>query len=324
MKKLFAENGFCVLKKLCSHEIIENIVKSIHTGIEYCAAELNCSQGDYLRNVSRWLHPSPVTENVYSIVKILEKNISDFIGAKVSLKKINVICKSVNANQPIPCHQDIAYSNENPYEFSLWLSLQDVKLEDGALEFLVGSHLKTIEPAIDFWQPNFEDKMYLSYDWQQNNIAVPVQAGDAIIFDSRIWHRSAQNSSGNNRFALVTRWSRVDYQPPEDIPERVPAAFGMWTSGKITQLLLKQGLKSCFDINISSDLITYIQLWQEKLDSPIKLPFMVDVPNVKRALNDVSILHRAAELHHGGDAQGTVYANLWQHFLLPLSLWLSQ
>ncbi|WP_409014043.1 phytanoyl-CoA dioxygenase family protein [Arsenophonus sp.] len=37
---------------------------------------------------------------------------------------------------PIPYHQDISYSRDDPYEFSLWLALQDVNLSDGVLEFL--------------------------------------------------------------------------------------------------------------------------------------------------------------------------------------------
>ena len=38
-----------------------------------------------------------------------------------------------------------------------------------------------------------------------------------------------------------------------------------------------------------------------------------------KSLNDLLILHRATQLHNGGDAQGGVYPNLWHHFLHPLS-----
>jgi len=324
-KKLFQEKGFSILKNVCCHETIESITKSVQANIKYCAAELDCSLADYLSNVSRWAHPSPVIENIYSLViSLLEKKVSDFIGEKIQLAKMNIICKSAYADKPVPCHQDIAYSRENPYEFSFWLALQDVGVEDGALEFLPASHLKKIEPAIDFWQPDFVDNMNLSAHWQQNKIAVPVQAGDAIAFDSRIWHRSAQNKSGSNRFALVTRWSRIDYQPPNDIPSKIPAAFGMWNCGKVTTTLLQQGLVHCFQMAVSAELIIYIQLWQEKLAQSVKLPFAINLTRAQKALNDVGILHRAAEHHNGGDAQGIVYANLWQHLLLSLSQWLKQ
>jgi ectoine hydroxylase-related dioxygenase (phytanoyl-CoA dioxygenase family) len=325
ISKIFQEKGVTVLKKLCTDEVIETITKSVQKNIEHCTKELNCSLTDYLSNVSRWVHPSPVTKEIYTLaVSELEKSASDFIDAKVQLVKMNIISKSTYADKPVPCHQDISYSRENPYEFSLWLALQDVGLEDGVLEFLPESHLKKIEPAIDFWQPDFVDNKYFSADWQQNKIAVPVKAGDAIAFDSRIWHRSAQNKSGSNRFALVTRWSRINYQPPNDIPEKNPAAFGMWTCGKVTEKLLQQGLIYCFQVNSTASLFDCIHIWQEKLEQSIKLPFLTNRLVVRKALKDVYILHCAAERHNGGDAQGIVYANLWHHFLLPLSQWLNQ
>jgi ectoine hydroxylase-related dioxygenase (phytanoyl-CoA dioxygenase family) len=325
INKNFQEKGFTILKNICATDMVEVITKSVWKNIHYCAKQLDCSIADYIGNVSRWVHPSPVTKEIYTLaVSALEKNASDFMGAKVQIAKMNIISKSAYADKPVPCHQDIAYSRESPYQFSLWLALQDVGLEDGVLEFLPESHLKAIEPAIDFWQPDFVDNMNLSEYWQQNKISTPVCAGDAIAFDSRIWHRSAENKSGSDRFALVTRWNCIDYQPPKNIPNKFPAAFGMWTCGKITETLLQQGLMHCFQINIFTDLLAYIRLWQEKLAESIQLPFSINIVAAKKALNNVYILHRAAEQHNGGDAQGIVYANLWHHFLSPLSQWLNQ
>lgn len=255
---------------------------------------------------------------------MLKQIAGDFLGEEAALSKVNIISKSAYANAPVPCHQDIAYSRENPYEFSLWLPLQDVTLKDGALEFLSGSHLRKIVPAVDFWEPYFEDKMYLSPDWQQNFISVPIRAGDAIVFDARIWHRSAKNESGHNRFAIVTRWSRINYCSTCEIPEKNPAKFGMWTCGALTETILKQGLLSCFQLDVDTDLSNLIPLWQERFKEEKPLPFLVDVPKAQRSLNDLWILHKAAKLHNGGDAQGIVYPNLWHCFLKPLSEWLEE
>lgn len=319
-RKYFDINGFNIIKNCCPIEVIDIINNSIKTKLQKCYTELNSSIGDYLRSVSRWMHPSPITENIYDmIVPLLKDKVSNFIGTEVVLAKMNIISKSAYADNPVPCHQDISYSREKPYQFSLWLALQNVDISDGVLEFLPKSHLGKIFPAIDFWQVNYSDQMYLSNDWQQNSIAVPVQSGDAIAFDSRIWHRSAKNTSGSNRFALVTRWSSIGYQPPKEIPEKSPANFGMWNCGKISEDLLQQGLKKWFQYDISADLITYIHLWQEKLSQRVKIPFEINLHNAQNVLKDLLILHQASEKHNGGDSQGTVYANLWKHFLFPLS-----
>jgi ectoine hydroxylase-related dioxygenase (phytanoyl-CoA dioxygenase family) len=322
-KRMFQNQGYIVLKDIFSHHLIESIYSNIIFTIQKCADELNCSITDYLTNVSRWVHPSPVTKCAFSFVETgIKKIANDFIGEEVNLSKINIITKSAHSTKPVPCHQDIAYSRESPYQFSIWLALQDVNLDDGPLEVLPQSHLDKIEPAIDFWEPNFIDKVYLSNKWQKNFISLPIKSGDAIIFDSRIWHRSSDNQSKQNRFALVTRWSQVNYELTYEVPEKNPAKFGMWTCGTLTETILQQGLLKCFQHNMNADLSNTIRLWQERLNQRIQLPFSINLLQAQKSLNDLWILNKAASLHNGGDAQGVVYSNLWRCFLEPLSEWL--
>ncbi len=323
LKADFEENGFCVLKNSLLPEPLEAIYQKLLGDITKCAQELNCSLKGYLTPVSRWADSSPITQNLRSFVATSLKEIaSHFIGEEVKLCKFNIISKSAYANSVVPCHQDIAYSKADPYEFSLWLPLQTVTLEEGPLAFLPKSHLEKIEPPVDFWDPDFIDKVFLSSHWQENQVAVPVQLGDIIAFDARTWHRSAKNTSGLNRFALVSRWTRHSYCPPDTIPDKVPAPFGMWTCGSLTALLLQRGLLNCFQIETEADLAICIPLWQEKLQEKITLPFSIDLPQAKKALKDLMILHQASQLHNGGDAQGVIYANAWRHFLSALSEWL--
>jgi ectoine hydroxylase-related dioxygenase (phytanoyl-CoA dioxygenase family) len=310
MKTKFKEHGFCILENIVSQNDVRIIYHNVLNNIGACAAELNCTPENYLRNVSRWVQPSPITEFIYTNICSLGKRIlSDFFGEEVELSKMNVITKSAYASHPIPCHQDIAYSRENPYEFSLWIALQDVDLNSGPLEFLPRSHLGKISPAVDFWDPDFIDKTYLSAHWLNNFVSCPVKTGSAIMFDSRIWHRSSENKLGLNRFAVVTRWSRKSYMPPSDIPEKIMAPFGLWTCGKHTADLLKKGLLHCFQIESTGDIITDIDLWIAQKPGP----------KAQQVLENLSILHRASLLHNGGDAQGIVYPELWRHFLEPLS-----
>lgn len=326
LRKKFQETGFCVLKNAFPYQLIKQINQTIQTAITRYADELECSLADYLTHVSRWLHPSRLTEPLYHWIKSPLKTLAEeFIDDEVKLAKMNIISKSAHANQPVPCHQDIAYSRENPYEFSFWLALHEVNTAAGVLEFLPGSHREEIAPAVDFWDPEFVDTLQKSTRWQHQAIAVPVQTGDIIAFDSRIWHHSAYNASGEDRFALVTRWSQKSYQPPNVIPEKIPAPFGMWTCGPVTKALLKQGLATCFQPPVVSvDWTTCIALWQKKLAESKTLPFAVNGPRAQKSLKGVSILDRAATLHNGGDAQGSVYANLWRDLLQPLSEWINR
>ncbi|MGP1925040.1 MAG: phytanoyl-CoA dioxygenase family protein [Arsenophonus sp. NEOnobi-MAG3] len=323
-RSIFEETGMVVLNNAINHELILFINKIVTFWINTYAKELGCNIGDYLKSVSRWAHPSLMIDQLYPLIETPFMDIARvFIGTSVRLHKINIISKSAYADSSIPCHQDISYSREDPYEFSLWLALQDVNLSDGVLEFLRYSQKDKIEPAVDFWSPEFIDQKQQSDKWQKNLIKVPVKMGDAIAFDSRIWHRSAQNTSGKNRFALVTRWSRSNNPLFLDIPERIPAYFGMWTCAKVTESLLKKGLEKLSQQAVCTDFTTIIKLWQKQLTYQKKLPFYINTNQTKKALKLVSILNYAATYHNGGDAQGKIYAHLWYNLLRPINQWLN-
>ncbi|MFY7698268.1 MAG: phytanoyl-CoA dioxygenase family protein [Legionella sp.] len=318
-KDQLLHQGYCLIPNLCTPQTISQVKPGLFQAIDHCALALSCDTSNYLRNVSRWVHPSPITHQAYTLIPSLQQKVNAVMGQPMTLQKTNIISKSIYANAAVPCHQDLAYSPQNPYQLSLWLALDTVKPEDGALSFWAGSHLHAIEAAIDFWQPDFQDLISQSPGWLNGQVSVAVNAGDGILFDSRIWHKSEPNTSGNNRFALVTRWSHEAYTPPH-IPDRVMSAFGMWTCGQKTHDLLQAGLKQYFNLNGSKDFIGCILQWQELLPTA-KLPFQLDIPRALDALEGVRILHLAAEQHNGGDSQGRVYANLWHALLAPLECW---
>ncbi|WMY95319.1 MAG: phytanoyl-CoA dioxygenase family protein (plasmid) [Arsenophonus sp.] len=323
-RKTFEKTGIIVLNQIIPKELIFFINKKITFSIESYSNELNYDVKDYLKVVSRWAFPCEMIKNFLNSIELQLINIaSEFIGMSVRLHKINIISKSAYSDLPIPCHQDIAYSPNDPYEFSLWLALQDVNIYDGVLEFLPCSQNDKIEPAIDFWSPDFIDRKQQSNEWKKYSIQVPVKAGDIIIFDSKIWHRSDKNRSGKYRFALVTRWSRINYKLSFDIPKKIPAYFGMWTCSKITQSLLKKGLEKLFNKTVTNDLNQIINLWQETLISRKKIPFDLNINQAQKSLKDILILNYAAIHHNGGDAQGIVYSYLWNNLLKPISKWLN-
>jgi hypothetical protein len=253
----------------------------------------------------------------------LKTKLSQIMGEAVQLIKINLISKSRYATNVVPCHQDLAYAADQPYDFSLWLPLQEVTSQEGVLEILPQSHLGPIEPAIDFWQPHFIDERGLSSHWKKNAIAIPLTLGQGILFDSRTWHRSAEHLSHRLRLVMVTRWRFKSSPLTHEIPDKHHVPFGMWTCGAYTEQLLQKGLAVCFHETLALPLERCIQSWQEKLPAAV-IPFKVDIPKVQRALYQLFILHQGSRLHNGGDAHGIVYPQLWHCFLRPLSEWLEK
>lgn len=185
-----------------------------------------------------------------------------------------------------------------------------VTLETGPLHVLPRSHLDSIEPPVDFWKNDFVDTMVNSKRWIDEHVEIPLDAGDAIIFDSRLWHGSPPSKIGGDRFAIVSRWNRVGFSFEQVIPSRKPdtSTFGMWTAGEFT----KKGLEKFNGQQLDSCNET-VDLAINKLLSGAK--FSGDVEGAVKQLSLLKILNMASQKHNAGDSQGVVYPNIWSQVL---------
>lgn len=296
--------GYCILPELINPNEAREMQKCVLNLLEKCAQELGVSLPHYLSSVSRWADPSPITKPfTQTVSNMLQPQLEQYLNTKLTLSKMNVILKSPNAPSPTPCHQDISYTPNAPYDFSCWLALTDIDLTDAPLTLLPKSHLDPILPAIDFWKTDFVDNMRNSKNWQLNSISCPIKSGSAIIFDSRIWHGSTPLTSPNIRIALVTRWKTSHRTNTKyNIPAIKKEGFGMWTSGEQTHNFFSRILK----FPTSTSLTTLIDKYLETF-------YLTSY--AKKALYQLKILHLACEKHNGGDTQGEVYKNIWKYIM---------
>ena len=306
----FLKKGYTVLQNSISSDNTDLILKRLKSKILYHAKEMQLSRDKYLNVISRWANPSVITGNLIDIVKKDIKNSLNIVfETEVILKKWNVICKNSNFKSGVPYHQDISYSPNNPYQFTTWLALNDVCEESGPLEVCPGTHKGDIQPAVDFWSPEYKGT-------QKQGIPLTVKKGDIILFDSRIWHGSSTSATTLDRYALVARWSLSSYCAPKNIPEIQPYKFGMWTCGEETQRILSLCAQKLFNIT-SSDFSQLLEIWIDKIPF-LELSFRHSREEIISAIKNVKILHAAFRVHNGGDASGNIYKKLWYIFLEPL------
>lgn len=315
---LLKEEGYVTIESFQNRHFMEDWVKVIRFRLHQCAQDLSCTYQDYLQVASRWVSPSPVTEGFEELTHNLKTFLEELTEDVCELIKLNVISKTPFSPETLPFHQDIAYSPESPYQFSAWLALTDAPLESGPMEVIASSHKGSIEPAVDFWDPAFEDKVPLR---KEGSRKLPVKAGDLILFDSRLWHGSGKNESCHERFALVTRWKTKRYIPPL-IPSMKLRPFGMWTCQKETEKILTNGLWALFQETPGAYRET-LKKWESLLENTT-FSFLEDSKKAKESVRRVFLLNEAHHAHNGGDAQGILYARLWKHLLEPLSLYLRQ
>jgi len=310
IQNMFLEDGFVVVKNVISQLKANYLISQIKKNIHNCASELHISVDDYLSSVSRWVNPSPVTANTMTgIENKLQEVVTKLLGEESELKKWNVICKNVHNFGSIPFHQDISYSPQSPYQISAWLALNNIDKNSSPLEILPGTHKRKVKSAVDFWSINYVSE-------KKNGLKLPVEAGDVIFFDSRVWHGSSKSDSFADRYAIVSRWATPGFKPNYSIPEIQPLKFGMWTCGKETENILIQGAKKVLNKKETS-LASLINLWIHALNKKT-LPFKVETNTAITALQKIKILHLAHLNHKGGDATGILYKDLWYSFLEPL------
>ena len=111
----------------------------------------------------------------------------------------------------LPWHQDSAYmpETENDTHLTVWLPLVDVKPENGALQFLPGSHRSGLQtyhrvPDEAFAVPV---RPPTSPDSEINTLEM--QKGDLLVFNNLVFHRSLVNQSDIIRWSTDFRFSRT-------------------------------------------------------------------------------------------------------------------
>jgi len=312
-------NGFFIIKNLIPIDSIAWHLNDIKDKISQSSLELGVSTANYLNCTGRWGDSSQITSNIsQSLHNVIKDSLEKLLDCRILQKKSNVICKNADLIDAVPFHQDISYSYDNPYHFSVWLALNNVDKTSGALQIIKNSHIKKIKSAVDFWSPYFVDQ-YSSTLSHQKILTLPVSAGDAIVFDSRLWHGSGKNLDAKDRFAYVTRWVIKDKKFP-DIPTPKPLIFGMFNCGLLTEYILK---KSLLYISQGHDIgdknkEELIKIWLSYLKNTPDFP-KINVAQATKDLSQLLILHRASILHNAGDISGKVYKNVWFSLLSILN-----
>jgi len=316
MKELEAE-GFVIIPNLISNNKIRKCLDLIKDGIHKAADEIDATIEEYLKCTGRWGTNSSVTVGTSDILQDeIQTNLERKLGLKIIFKKSNIICKTSELTDAIPFHQDISYSPNDPYHFSLWLSLNDIDKNSAPLRIVRNSHKNKIDSAIDFWSPHFRDK----YDIENKDIiSITVNAGDAIIFDSKLWHGSDENYSHKDRFAYVTRWL-IEGRNFSKIPEIKETDFGMFNCGKLTNQILEKSLE-LFNYNLQDKVFNKEELIMVWIDILTQNTNFLQVNNSEaiKDLKKLNILNKACDLHDAGNISGLVYKNLWFSLLSSLN-----
>lgn len=163
--------------------------------------------------------------------------VAKVIGPEIAVEGGFLMCKQPGADFPVPWHQDgISDRIElDPLRsVTLWAALTEATVDAGALQVIPGSWQHGYLPYRREQTPGDGRGRALTTDVPPGSsepVHVPVPAGQALLMDVRLLHRSGSNTAGWPRIGLNVRYvapgavTRRDGQPPAGL---TPIAGASW------------------------------------------------------------------------------------------------
>jgi hypothetical protein len=196
-QKLF-EEGYCIVDFIDNHKV-QLLLNLYNNQLSNEVYEMrytdNESQvGAYQGLISEEIHKS--------IGAILRGTLDEWFNSYKNI--INAFSiKTPGGDGKVPIHQDATAVDEEMFSpVTIWIALQDVGLENGALYLIPKSH-HIFSP----YRGATIDRITINVDHLLTPLFIPtpLKAGQALIFDSRILHFSPPNFSPLNRVAVNCR-----------------------------------------------------------------------------------------------------------------------
>ena len=163
------------------------------------------------------------------------------MGPNLVLLFTHMFCKPANSARDVPWHQDGPFWPVAPLEsVSVWVALDDVDAENGAMRVIPGSH-REYQPHHLVDRPGSTLNREIDPEGIDDCDAVTIslKAGQVSLHDIGIVHSSAANSSGRRRAGLALRYMPATSQ----VYRKMPNSAADWADMPIE---LVRG-KNCHD-----------------------------------------------------------------------------
>ncbi|MEO1235433.1 MAG: phytanoyl-CoA dioxygenase family protein [Planctomycetota bacterium] len=174
---------------------------------------------DFLKYGRSWRDRFPGYFDLMSNPKILDA-VESLIGGEIFANPVYNARPKVPgvAAGAVPWHQDRSYwpdANSNPV-ITVWIPIVDSTHENGCLHVLPRTHRTRM---LDYGEESLTGTAYTEIHKKQidalgsREVALPVRAGSAILFNDRNVHMSTPNKSDHIRWSVDLRYQPTDQDP---------------------------------------------------------------------------------------------------------------
>lgn len=227
----FQQNGFLVLPQLASSEFCENVLAFTQQQLTHAVPPLELEADTGYPGAPRH-QDAPGGQTVRRLLQVANRSkllldwatgatlttpIKQLLGESILLSQAHHNCimtKQPQFSSITGWHRDSRYWNFQRAELiSTWLALRDETVENGCLLVIPGSH--QIQVSVD----GLDAAQFLRPDYPANQallaqaVAVPLKAGDVLLFSSNLFHAAGCNQTDQTKFSLVFTYRAFDNPP---------------------------------------------------------------------------------------------------------------
>jgi len=134
---------------------------------------------------------------------------ADVMGQNLILLFSHLFCKKSKSSRVVPWHQDGPFWPVKPMKScTIWVALDDVDRENGAMKVLPKSHKKNVVEHTLIDDPNSTLNRELPMEDVDESLSefIELKAGQVSVHDIGLIHGSAANTSGRRRAGLAIRY----------------------------------------------------------------------------------------------------------------------
>lgn len=153
----------------------------------------------------------PEYRHLIDNAKVLDL-LEEVMGPDILLYENSLVYKPRGKRNEVPWHQDFMNRTDEPEKLIVWIALDDVTIENGALKILPGTHKLGFQDWYRVKGETHHTRLKLDNVDTSNYEYAEMKAGDVLIFHHLVIHGSDRVSSNKPRRAL-----RFSVQSLEDV-----------------------------------------------------------------------------------------------------------
>lgn len=224
----FKEQGFFVMRDLVPAATMAQVRDAILNFVEnpgdlssVLSEEGAVRQGEQREGMTRYRKLekmgrfNPLVWNAYYANPRVLEIVRQFIGDNILVKYDSVFLKPARKGGSTPWHQDIGlWRDDNENAFNAWIAVEPANKENGCLQLVPGSHHDGLIEHVVYPDSLHEELPRDVVERQLQETPVfhaELQPGDAVMWQSHLWHYSPPNLSEHSRIGMGAVWTDLAY-----------------------------------------------------------------------------------------------------------------